>query len=326
MKILKIKLSYLRNESHHKLMQRLLELFAIYVAVADIVADLLAPFKLLVDLEDKLVDAKKVSDLTEEIADTDKRIDRCIVGINNTVTAALHHFDQNVVKAAKVLESLLGSFHGSIKKKAYEEQSVAVAVLLKELTTTYAPQVALLNMSDWVTELSAAHADFDRLFAERNLELAKRPKEKLIDVRRDLDKGYNEITDRIDAYAKLNGEQTCEMFVKEWNETIIYFRDHDHHHAKIDIKAAVVASIPDQQYSGIPVVMIPEVMYEGTRLVFAKDFSILYKNNDKPGTATLIVKGKGKYNGRKEVSFNIIGEIEIEENDTSKPASKKKKD
>jgi hypothetical protein len=324
MKILKIKLSSLRNESHHKLMQRILELFVIYIAVAEIVADLLAPFKLLVDLEDKLVDAKRVSDLTEEIADTDKRIDRCIVGINSIVTAALHHFDQNVVKAAKLLESLLGSFHGSIEKKAYEEQSVAVEVLLKELTTTYAPQVALLNMGDWVTELSAAHADFDRLFAERNLELAKRPKEKLIDVRHDLDKGYNKITDRIDAYIKLNGEQTCGMFVKELNETIIYFKDHDHHHAKIDIKAAVVASIPDQQYSGIPVVLIPEVMYEGKSLVFAKDFSILYKNNDKPGTATLIVKGKSKFNGRKEVSFNIIGDVE--DNDTSKPASEKKKD
>jgi hypothetical protein len=40
-------------------------------------------------------------------------------------------------------------------------------------------------------------------------------------------------------------------------------------------------------------------------LVFAKDFTLTYKGNDRVGTATISIHGKGAYKGVKVVTFNI---------------------
>lgn len=42
------------------------------------------------------------------------------------------------------------------------------------------------------------------------------------------------------------------------------------------------------------------------KLVKGTDYTVSYKNNTKIGTATVIVTGKGKYSGTKELTFNIV--------------------
>ncbi|MDR1382496.1 MAG: DUF6261 family protein, partial [Planctomycetaceae bacterium] len=239
----------------------------------------------------------------------DARLDRDIVGLNSAVDAALHHFDPATVQAAKTLEVRLKGFRGELEKKAYEEESGAVKILVKDLQTTYATQVAHLNLDSWVTEIESAQNEFERLFLLRNDELADRPGEKLVDVKKEINVVYRNMVSQIDAYTVLNGDPSTEPFVRRLNEEITYFNDHTHHHAKKDIAKSAVETIPDQIYEGKPVVLIPVVFDEGKELVFSHDFELSYKNNNAVGTADVIIHGKGAFKGKKIISFNIVRNV-----------------
>jgi hypothetical protein len=164
----------------------------------------------------------------------------------------------------------------------------------------------MLNLGAWVTELAAAQAEFERLFLLRSDQRAERPAERLKDVRKQIEAAYRQIVERIDSYTVLNGESTTGEFIKHLNDEIAYFNEHTPHHAKKDIDRAVVASIPDQAYGGKPVTLLPEATYEDRELVFTRDYEVSYHDNTRPGTAALILHGKGKFKGTKTVSFNII--------------------
>jgi hypothetical protein len=75
--------------------------------------------------------------------------------------------------------------------------------------------------------------------------------------------------------------------------------------AKIDIKKAVTEPIATQKYTGKAITPLPEVYYEGKELTFANDYSLTYHNNIEVGEATIIMHGKGRFNGQHERKFNI---------------------
>jgi hypothetical protein len=306
MSILKLHLGHLRNEAHYQFFLLVEKLFAVHPEASAIVAPQLTELNPLVALEGQLVDAVKTSEYTAEIAEADRRVDRDIAGISAAVESALHHFDPAMAEAARRLEIRLKSFRGDIEKKPYEEESAAVKILLADLNGAYAAQVATLNLGAWVMELAAAEDDFERLFLLRNVERSEKPQEKLKDLRRQIDAVYRSIIARIDAYALLNGEQTLSAFVSELNREVEYFNEHTHHHARKDIDRAVVASIPDQTWEGKPVVVLPAVAYEDRELVFTRDYELSYRDNDRPGTATVAIHGKGAFKGVKTVSFNVV--------------------
>jgi hypothetical protein len=306
MKITKIYFRFLRNEAHYQFLLLLQKLFAAYPAVAAIVLTLLPRLYELIELEGQLVDALKGSLYTERIAEADRRVDRDIVGINAAIASAAHHYDPAVAEAARELEVRMKAFRGEIEKKSYEEESAAVKILVNDLQNAFAPQVALVGLSGWVNELVSAQEAFEQLFIQRNQELAIRPQEKLREVRKEADEVYHRIVERIDAYGALNGYDTTGLFVGELNREVTYFNEHSHRHAKKDIDPAVVDSIADQAWEGKPVIVMPKVTYEGKELVFTKDYELAYHDNDRPGTAAVIIHGKGAFKGTKTVSFNII--------------------
>jgi hypothetical protein len=306
MKIIAILFSYLRNEAHYQFLLLVQKLFVSYPAVAAIVADLLDEFNSLLTLEGQLVDSVRSSEYTVELKAADKRLDRCIIGIINAINAGLHHFDPAIVNAARRLEILLKAFRSNIEKKSYEEESAAVKILIADLLGEYAPQVALLNLGPWVAELSAALDDFERIFLLRADQRATKPKKRLTDMRKQIDLIYRKIMERIDAYTIMNGEASTADFVNHLNEEVTYFNEHNHRHAKKNIAKANINSIPDQTYYGEPVIVLPEVFYDGDKLVFTKDYELAFHDNNAVGTASLTVRGKGAFKGNKSVSFNII--------------------
>ena len=74
---------------------------------------------------------------------------------------------------------------------------------------------------------------------------------------------------------------------------------------KKDIGNANVNSISDQKYTGKDIKPSLTVKYEGMLLKEGTDYTLSYKNNIKPGTATAVISGIGKYTGTKTVSFLI---------------------
>jgi hypothetical protein len=51
---------------------------------------------------------------------------------------------------------------------------------------------------------------------------------------------------------------------------------------------------------------MPEVFYEDEKLVFTSDYELSYRDNRKPGTALVTIHGKGRFKGKKQISFNIV--------------------
>jgi hypothetical protein len=310
LKINSLKFSHLRNEAHYEFLLIMLRLLDSFPEVKTLIAALYATFLSLLQLEKKLLDAARVSVYTQKLADLDLRIDNDVAGIKASINAALHNLSPAVVEAAHQLQVRLKEF-GDIKTKSYEEESAAIEVLLNDFMGAYSSQVTLLGLTMWTADLQAAEAEFATLFSQRNAELADRPKERLKDVRKQIEQVYYQITGVADANIVLNGEATCGEFVRQLNEQIKYFNEHSHHHAKHDLAHAAVDSIADQPFDGTAATPIPVVRYTDSKgatvkLTFAKDFTVTYKDNDRVGTAEVIIHGKGAYKGTKAVTFNIV--------------------
>lgn len=74
---------------------------------------------------------------------------------------------------------------------------------------------------------------------------------------------------------------------------------------QISISKATIKEVENQIYDGKAKQPAVEVAYKSTKLVKGTDYSLSYKNNAKPGLATITIKGKGNYNGSVDVHFVI---------------------
>jgi hypothetical protein len=306
MNIRKIYFNALRNEAHYQFLLEVKTLIDNDAVVHPSVGDLLPPFYSLLEKEGALVDALQSSFHTKELADANRRMDRALVAINSSISSALHHFDPALVKAARHLKLRLKAFHGDIENKPYEEEAAAINILLNDFRTVHAPEVAVIGIAPLLTELEAAHDAFNQRYVDRNKERSERPQGNLKQLRRDISAPYRAITGRIEALAVVNGEAAYAPFIRQLNQLVAYFNEHTHHQSKKDIRNAVVAAIPLQPATGKPLTPIPTVTMDEKELAFTADFYLDYKNNLKPGTASVIIHGKGKYKGKREVTFNII--------------------
>jgi hypothetical protein len=306
MKIEFIHLSHLRNEYHYQFMLRYQNLLGAHPGVESIVTSLMPEFAALFAKERQMVEAFQGSLLTKKIAAADKRRDQAIVGFHTMVRGLLRHSDPETVAAAETIEFCIRSFREEIGRKSYNAESTAVEVFVDDMEGAYTGEVTKLGLTNWIEDLATAHNDFQTLFTQRLTESTARPDGLMKDVRRQIDTVYRAMVKLIEACIMVNGEKGYDQFVKELNSQIAYVKSHDLHQAKIDIKDAIVLTIPDQVYEGKPVVVLPEVSCKGKKLTFATDFDVTYKHNNRVGTASLSMHGKGAYKGKSVTRFNIV--------------------
>ena len=74
----------------------------------------------------------------------------------------------------------------------------------------------------------------------------------------------------------------------------------------IDESTAVIEGVADKVYSGNELTQAFNLSVNGAELVEGKDFTVSYSANIEVGTATLTVKGLGRYSGSYSVKFNIL--------------------
>lgn len=89
---------------------------------------------------------------------------------------------------------------------------------------------------------------------------------------------------------------------------------------KLGISATAVSGTGNKVYTGSAIKPVPAVKVGGRTLKNGTDFTVSYKNNTEPGTATLIVNGKGNYSGSVSKTFKItaraINDVEVTVPDT----------
>lgn len=89
---------------------------------------------------------------------------------------------------------------------------------------------------------------------------------------------------------------------------------------KLGILATAVSGTGNKVYTGSVIKPVPAVKVGGRTLKNGTDFTVSYKNNTEPGTATLKVTGKGNYSGSVSKTFRItaraINDVEVTVPDT----------
>ena len=76
---------------------------------------------------------------------------------------------------------------------------------------------------------------------------------------------------------------------------------------KTSISGATISGLEESyELSDDPVTPKPTVTLNGTTLAEGTDYTLSYKDNDKAGTATVIVTGAGKYEGTVQATFKIV--------------------
>ena len=75
---------------------------------------------------------------------------------------------------------------------------------------------------------------------------------------------------------------------------------------KLDISSATVNSISSKTYTGSSIKPSVTVKLNNKTLKLNTDYKVSYSNNKNIGTAKILIKGIGKYDGEKTVTFNII--------------------
>ena len=69
--------------------------------------------------------------------------------------------------------------------------------------------------------------------------------------------------------------------------------------------AAAIITVGAQTYTGKALKPAITVELDGVTLTRNTDYTVLYKNNKKIGTATIVITGKGEYTGTAETIFKI---------------------
>ena len=89
---------------------------------------------------------------------------------------------------------------------------------------------------------------------------------------------------------------------------------------KLEISATAVSGTGNKVYTGSVIKPVPAAKVGGRTLKNGTDFTVSYKNNTEPGTATLKVTGKGNYSGSVSKTFKItaraINDVEVTVPDT----------
>ncbi|MDR0757254.1 MAG: DUF6261 family protein [Tannerella sp.] len=219
MKIVRINLAALRNEEWFQFMTEIRDLIVLFTAEALFIVELFVQFLKLYADADVAIEIIRKSPETEKMTEADHLRDQTFHGLNNTIRAALYHYDPKQSEAARQLTILLDRF-GNLARKAPNEETAGLYNFIQELEGQYAGFVTTLGLTEWVKELSMRNDAYETLVKARNEEVATRPKIRVKSVRNELDDVYRQIVERIEALCIVNGPEQFAPFIDRLNAFI----------------------------------------------------------------------------------------------------------
>jgi hypothetical protein len=256
------------------------------------------------------------SDFTKKKEQTDRCRDKTYNGMRGLVRVALKHFDPVMRNCATRVHNLFSNY-GRLTNNGYDAQTASVTSVINRLRSSdYARDVQMLGLLPWLDELENYNEQF-KMYVEATVqEQVNKPNVTTAEARRMTDDALRNITTRVTAQINLGNSDAFAGFAEEFNVLVKQYNSvlNEHLgrlHARIDIAPANIAKIDMQLFTGKPVFVIPQIflkMNDGNtaELVFTEDFYTSYHNNVNPGTATVIITGKGRYKGKIITTFNIV--------------------
>jgi hypothetical protein len=283
------------------------------------VPELLTAYQGKVTQEDTIYKWIRRSEFTEKKAEADSARDHVYTGLISIVRVCQKHFDPTMRDYAHHVYNLLDNY-GDLTRVDYDSETAGIDSIVTRLNSSeYIVAVQALGLTPWVIELTEQNAQFKSYVEDAMQEQVDKPDISFRTARRETDGALRRITDRVTALININGPDAYAGFVEEFNVLTNHYNTlvHEHYgrlHARTDITEADIVPIETQPYTGKPVYVIPAVSLRKTakdgtetvvELVFSQDFTVAYKNNTGPGTATLYIKGIDKYAGELTTTFHI---------------------
>jgi len=230
MKISSIHLNNMRNDAHFQFHTEFRDLV---VQQNPLTLKVKPQFDSYLPLYNRVDDAlKKIvkSEFTAKIHEADKARDEIYLGIVETNTAALRHFNPAVRQAAERLKILFDTY-GNVANKPLNEETSAIYNILQELKGKYTADVESVGLTQWVAELETRNQTFEGLVKERFDETAARTTDIVMkQARAQLDEAYKTIVERINALAVVEGVAAYEPFIKTLGAVITKYAIKHHHH------------------------------------------------------------------------------------------------
>ncbi|MDR1223913.1 MAG: DUF6261 family protein [Tannerella sp.] len=282
---------------------------------------LLTAYRTKVTQEDQIYKWMRRSEFTEKKAEADHERDKIFLAIVENLHSFEKHFDPSLRDNAKHVLNLIGNYR-NLTHTDYDAETAGIDSILERLNSAdYLPAVQNLQLAPWLTELTRLNTLFKSYAVDTEEEQVKKPDISPKAARNETDEAFRKITLRITSIIDLGlvDDIVYKPLVKEFNVHVDHYNTLVHErygrlHVKTDISQGEIEPIEVQQYTGEPVYVIPSVKVSKTekdgtvtviKLKFSEDFTVGYKNNTGPGTATLTISGIGKYTGEIVTTFNI---------------------
>lgn len=180
------------------------------------IEELFAVFLTLYAMADEALEKIRKSGFTEVMSVLDADRDGKFRGLADSVKSALNHFDSLKRKAAANL-TILFDHYGNLAAKPYDEETGGIYNFLQELREKYAADMETLGLMEWANELERSNIEFSNAVTERSKETAGKTELIMVDVRKQTDRCYVDILERIEALALINGEENFKPFIKFLN-------------------------------------------------------------------------------------------------------------
>jgi hypothetical protein len=175
--------------------------------------------------ETTLMQWQQASEVTPQMAAADGRMDRSLTGIQVHLKAKRYSPDADTLAAVNRVELMLKQY-GKVVRKPYETEVGNVKAILGRLQGDLAADVALLGLSELVSELQTHYEVFNTLFHVRSQQLVHKPTKSFPDTRKSIDGIYDQAMVTLEANAVTNPAPEFANFIARINPEIDYFNKH----------------------------------------------------------------------------------------------------
>jgi hypothetical protein len=267
--------------------------------------------------EKKCASPKTKSNYTEKIKETDAARDVSFLGLVQYVKSYLNYFDPAKADAAQRIWNMLQPY-GNVTIKGYDGETADIDNIVIESRGNYAVDVDIIEAKERVDKMATDNQTFKILVEKRYVEQTGRPDISMKKIRPEVDHAFNGVVTKVTALEFLDTTGKYIPFISELNKHIAHYKtlikQQEAHNKAIakNLADSNITEIAAQAYTGTHVTPLVEVFFfdkvkqKMNKLVEDKDYKLVFENNINAGTATVIIKGKGSYTGKKISTFNIV--------------------
>ena len=221
--------SKLRNGEFVAFISNVITIIQKYIGTTIGIAEL---FRILSELFEPMRGSYKMergSKITSDLVEKDQKRDTWFQGIRLIlIQFATTHPNENMQAKAKDVLDVIEQHGADLHRKSYQEQTAGLNSI--QSTIDQSPELLdtlkRLNLMVYYDAMNEMNRAFDQAYLERNTEYAKLPKDKIFELRGEIEDHFTELGQRINAHIILEEDPTAyKAMADELNALVNSYQD-----------------------------------------------------------------------------------------------------